>query len=236
MAPSTATMMDNPMSTTITMDFLYQTKAWTKSTEDEQGTTMQKHCVKPRYVLWKRLERYDNLIFRLCCDRCSCKASVMTVRVPPLSYVSDQQDLIHCLCPVDPTDDYERKPTHKNGKPICRYGAACYRVNPDHLRQFWHPPKRTSSDGSGGENEQGLKHTKPKPSKSADEDEISEEESSGERSAKTDTSKIENGVRTLRAIRAFGELDPGVIRDVLVANDGSIHLAMEALKQLTSSE
>ena len=26
------------------------------------------------------------------------------------------------------------------GKRICRYGASCYRENPNHLRDFWHPP------------------------------------------------------------------------------------------------
>ncbi|KNC56060.1 DNA polymerase beta [Thecamonas trahens ATCC 50062] len=26
------------------------------------------------------------------------------------------------------------------GKRICRYGASCYRENPDHLRDYWHPP------------------------------------------------------------------------------------------------
>ena len=27
-------------------------------------------------------------------------------------------------------------------KPVCRYGATCYRKNPEHLKQFAHPGRR----------------------------------------------------------------------------------------------
>jgi len=28
-----------------------------------------------------------------------------------------------------------------DGVPKCMYGAACFRKNPDHIKEFWHPPK-----------------------------------------------------------------------------------------------
>lgn len=28
-----------------------------------------------------------------------------------------------------------------DGKPVCKFGAACFRKNPDHLKQFHHPAK-----------------------------------------------------------------------------------------------
>lgn len=130
----------------------------------------------------------------------------------------------------------ERKPTHKNGKPICRYGEACYRVNPDHLRQFWHPPKKnkSGSDGEGGAagrkpGHAGMprKWTPKMPEMRDDEDDISEEE--GQTSKADD---MEGNVRALSAMSRFRDLDPGVIRDVLEANDGSMHRTMEALKRL----
>ena len=33
-----------------------------------------------------------------------------------------------------------------SNKPLCKYGAACYRKNKEHLRKFTHPPPPTSSD------------------------------------------------------------------------------------------
>ena len=38
-----------------------------------------------------------------------------------------------------------------SNKPICKYGAACYRKNPDHLRQFAHPDKEEKVEGAGRE-------------------------------------------------------------------------------------
>lgn len=26
-------------------------------------------------------------------------------------------------------------------RPVCKYGAECYRKNPDHLKNYYHPPK-----------------------------------------------------------------------------------------------
>jgi hypothetical protein len=34
-----------------------------------------------------------------------------------------------------------RAPEMRDGKVVCTYGAACYRKNPDHKAQFWHPPR-----------------------------------------------------------------------------------------------
>lgn len=35
----------------------------------------------------------------------------------------------------------EQKEPAGHQLPPCKYGAKCYRTNPDHLRQFYHPPK-----------------------------------------------------------------------------------------------
>jgi len=26
-------------------------------------------------------------------------------------------------------------------RPVCKYGAECYRKNPDHMKNYYHPPK-----------------------------------------------------------------------------------------------
>ena len=36
-------------------------------------------------------------------------------------------------------------------KPVCKYGAACYRKNPDHLRQFAHPDREGKVEAAGRE-------------------------------------------------------------------------------------
>ena len=30
---------------------------------------------------------------------------------------------------------------HESGKAACKYGNDCFRTNPQHLEQFWHPKK-----------------------------------------------------------------------------------------------
>jgi hypothetical protein len=41
-----------------------------------------------------------------------------------------------------------------DGKPKCQYGAACYRRNPDHKADYWHPPPATASVGAAVESAQ----------------------------------------------------------------------------------
>lgn len=33
-------------------------------------------------------------------------------------------------------------------KPVCKYGASCYRKNPDHLKQFSHPGREEAEQGT----------------------------------------------------------------------------------------
>ena len=35
----------------------------------------------------------------------------------------------------------ESKLQKNAGKPRCTYGEKCYRKNPSHLRDYWHPPR-----------------------------------------------------------------------------------------------
>ncbi|KAF9412478.1 hypothetical protein BGZ94_001032 [Podila epigama] len=43
------------------------------------------------------------------------------------------------------SDDDDKKDAMTNKQPPCRYGASCYRRNPDHLNQFSHPVKRAKA-------------------------------------------------------------------------------------------
>jgi len=122
-------------------------------------------------------------------------------------------------------EEHKPKQNSKDGKPVCKYGAACYRVNPDHLKQFWHPPRGSNSSTSGNKLPSGAG--------SGEEDELSEEQE--EEPLKRPNNDMENKVQTLRSMQAFRGLEPGIIHDVLEANKGSLHLTMEALKQLTSA-
>jgi hypothetical protein len=144
-------------------------------------------------------------------------------------------------------DEGESKQAYKNGKPVCRYGATCYRVNPDHRKQFWHPPKTEAGDRapqSKSKTQQTTPGRKPAPTPTTagrgggddnDDDAISEEEDGAAKQWDKDRDAA-GKVKTLSAMSAFRELDPGIIRDVLEANNGSLHLTMEALKSLTAEE
>ena len=33
-------------------------------------------------------------------------------------------------------------------KPVCKYGASCYRKNPDHFKQFSHPGREEAEQGT----------------------------------------------------------------------------------------
>ena len=35
-------------------------------------------------------------------------------------------------------------------RPVCKYGASCYRKNPDHFKQFSHPGREKAQQGDGG--------------------------------------------------------------------------------------
>ena len=37
------------------------------------------------------------------------------------------------------------------GKPVCKYGASCYRKNPDHLKRYSHPAKHQPGPSSKGD-------------------------------------------------------------------------------------
>lgn len=54
-------------------------------------------------------------------------------------------------------DDNDDNPkyvqTVKDNRPLCRYGANCYRKNPDHFREFRHPSKPSSLDEIRSEHE-----------------------------------------------------------------------------------
>ena len=52
----------------------------------------------------------------------------------------------------------EEKPKMKDGKVICRYGAGCYRKNPEHRNEFWHP---NSLGNSGSHNSQTTDDEQP---------------------------------------------------------------------------
>ncbi|KAF9329151.1 hypothetical protein BG006_007774 [Podila minutissima] len=43
------------------------------------------------------------------------------------------------------SDDDDDSSATKSRQPACKYGASCYRRNPDHLKQFSHPNKRAKS-------------------------------------------------------------------------------------------
>ena len=54
-----------------------------------------------------------------------------------LNSAEDEDELFDML-----EDEYgEYFLTLEASKPPCRFGKACYRRNPDHLREFSHPPK-----------------------------------------------------------------------------------------------
>jgi hypothetical protein len=126
----------------------------------------------------------------------------------------------------------DNQQTYKNGKPVCRYGAKCYRANPDHRLQFWHPPKNGGGGSSTTTPRKPTTATATTPARAAgDDDAISDEEDNAQQQREQNR-EVEGKVKTLSAMTAFRELDPGVIRDVLEANEGSLHLTMEALKQL----
>lgn len=36
-------------------------------------------------------------------------------------------------------------------RPVCKYGASCYRKNPDHLKQFSHPGREKVQQGGDGD-------------------------------------------------------------------------------------
>ncbi|KAL2630199.1 hypothetical protein R1flu_014885 [Riccia fluitans] len=50
--------------------------------------------------------------------------------------------------------------------PKCKYGENCYRRNPDHLRQFWHPFSRPESSSVGASS--GLSNRPPNGSRAGD--------------------------------------------------------------------
>eukprot|EP00026_Physarum_polycephalum_P005964 Phypoly_transcript_06003.p1 GENE.Phypoly_transcript_06003~~Phypoly_transcript_06003.p1 ORF type:complete len:564 (+),score=114.23 Phypoly_transcript_06003:157-1848(+) len=56
---------------------------------------------------------------------------------------------------------------NNKNKPVCKFGAGCYRQNPDHLEEFYHPPSSSSSPA------------KPKKKKTSDDEGGSEGESNG---------------------------------------------------------
>lgn len=39
--------------------------------------------------------------------------------------------------------------------PVCKYGASCYRKNPDHLKQFSHPGREEAEQGTEDRGGQG---------------------------------------------------------------------------------
>ncbi len=138
-----------------------------------------------------------------------------------------------CVCGVRcAADEGESKQAYKNGKPVCRYGATCYRVNPDHRKQFWHPSKAEAGDHapqSKGKTQQTTPGRKPAPTPMTagrgggddDDDAISEEEDGAAKQSDKDRDAA-GKVKTLSAMSAFRELDPGIIRDVLEANNSSL--------------
>lgn len=50
--------------------------------------------------------------------------------------------------------------------PTCPYGARCYRKNPEHFKEFLHPPKQTTDTASTSDSNDSTKRakTKTKPS------------------------------------------------------------------------
>jgi len=109
------------------------------------------------------------------------------------------------------------------------------------MKQYWHPPNKkvTARNDSDQHRTGGAKNT-PQTAGVGEEDEvedISEEEGGADqKSSNKGNDDTESKVRTLKGLSAFRELDEGVIRDVLEANNGSVHLTMEALKLLVSPD
>ena len=48
-------------------------------------------------------------------------------------------------------------------KPVCKYGASCYRKNPDHFKQYSHPGRREEEEevGDRSRGEEGERKSRP---------------------------------------------------------------------------
>ena len=59
------------------------------------------------------------------------------------------------------------KPDPPTKRPKCNYGARCYRKNPEHRRQFWHPgdpdedgPRKRKAEDNGSQGDAPVKRQK----------------------------------------------------------------------------
>ncbi|GFO34675.1 tyrosyl-DNA phosphodiesterase 1-like [Plakobranchus ocellatus] len=48
----------------------------------------------------------------------------------------------------DSTNDEEKAESSSSKKPLCKYGSKCYRKNPSHAEEFYHPSKRKTDDAA----------------------------------------------------------------------------------------
>jgi len=90
-------------------------------------------------------------------------------------------------------------------KPVCKYGATCYRTNSDHVAEFYHPPK--------------AKETQPKSHKQTHSQSEDNEED-----------KVSNDLIGLS--EAFKEIDKSVIKAIYFAADKNFDKALEQLLQM----
>ncbi|KAL6066368.1 DNA ligase 3, variant 2 [Balamuthia mandrillaris] len=120
-------------------------------------------------------------------------------------------------------------------KPACMYGKSCYRKNPQHLKNFWHPPK---DDDEGEQSSQSPTKTK-KAGKAEHSNSNRHATSRPGEVAKDDTGhkeredkEEERTVLTLSRLPIFKNLDLAIIRDVLHANKGEMSPTLSALKEM----
>lgn len=66
--------------------------------------------------------------------------SINNLKRPSLHLLSDSES--DDGSKVRKIDKKESQPSKKvDDRPKCKYGSKCYRVNPDHKKQFYHPSK-----------------------------------------------------------------------------------------------
>jgi hypothetical protein len=146
-------------------------------------------------------------------------------------------------------DEDGSDPDTVDGKPRCKYGAACYRTNPMHIQQFYHPPKGENTrksprkkaqvkygelpeleDHSNGEEENGNAE------EGEDEDlkkalKLSEQESKG------GSQKMEKQSSSVKALHElFKGIEPAVIEQILEEVEGDQDKAVTALMKITTDQ
>ena len=55
------------------------------------------------------------------------------------------------------------KLSNNSNRPLCKYGAKCYRKHPDHLKAYYHPSEDTDNDDDDDEEEKKEEKSSPQP-------------------------------------------------------------------------